>query len=178
MRLALDTCVVRSWQASDVTSLAVHANNRQIWENLRDRFPHPYTKTHGQDFVRRVLASQTQTSFAIDVGGDAVGGIGFMLRDDVERVSAEIGYWLGEAWWGRGICTEALRAMTHYAIEHHGLTRVFAVPYARNTASQRVLEKAGYVLEGRMRRSAVKDGVIIDQLLYAFLAPDATPPGV
>ena len=179
MQLTLETCVVRSWQLRDTASLVAHANNRRIWENLRDRFPYPYLKSHGQDFIRRVLAAQTQTSFAIDVGGDAVGGIGFMLHDDVERVSAEIGYWLGEAWWGRGICTEALRAVTGYAIEHHGLTRVFAVPYAHNTASQRVLEKSGYALEGRMRRSAVKDGVIVDQLLYAFVTPDqAQPPGI
>ena len=93
-----------------------------------------------------------------------------MLQPDVERVSAEIGYWLGEPFWGRGIVTEALIAVTRYAIATHGLTRVFAVPFASNTASCRVLEKAGYVLEGRLRRSAIKDGQIIDQLQYAFTA--------
>jgi ribosomal-protein-alanine N-acetyltransferase len=102
------------------------------------------------------------------VNGEAVGGIGFQLQGDVERVSAEIGYWLGEPFWRRGIATEALVALTKYALVTHGLTRVYAVPFASNTASCRVLEKAGYVLEGKLRRSAVKDGNITDQLQYAF----------
>jgi ribosomal-protein-alanine N-acetyltransferase len=168
MHLALASCRVRSWTAGDVPSLALHANNRRIWETLRDRFPHPYTRADALAFVRRVRSSLPETSFAIEVDAVAVGGIGFMLQHDVERVSAEIGYWLGEPYWGRGICTEALRAVTAHAIEHHGLTRVFAVPFAHNTASQRVLEKAGFQREGHMRRSAIKDGRICDQLLYAF----------
>ena len=110
-----------------------------------------------------------ETFFAIAVGGEAVGGIGFVLQQDVERVSAEIGYWLGEAFWGRGIVTEALAAVTRYAIEQHQLTRVFAVPFAYNAPSCRVLEKAGYVLEARLRRSAIKDGTVVDQLQYAFI---------
>jgi RimJ/RimL family protein N-acetyltransferase len=95
------------------------------------------------------------------------------MQHDVERVSAEIGYWLAEPFWGRGIATEALAAVTSYAIETHGFTRVFAVPFATNPASCRVLEKAGYVLEARLRRSAIKDGQVIDQLQYAFTAPVA-----
>src|SRR5204863_9899160 len=98
---------------------------------------------------------------------EAIGGVGFVLRPDVERVSAEIGYWLGEPFWGRGIATDALSAVTAYAIEQHQLTRVFAVPFAWNAASCRVLEKAGYVLEARLRRSAIKDGRMTDQLQYA-----------
>jgi RimJ/RimL family protein N-acetyltransferase len=110
-----------------------------------------------------------ETFFAIAVGDLAVGGIGFVLQSDVERISAEVGYWLGEAFWGRGIATEALVAVTKYAIERHRLTRLFAIPFAHNLGSCRVLEKAGYVLEGRLRRSAIKDGVILDQLQYAFV---------
>ena len=98
------------------------------------------------------------------------------LASDVERVSAEIGYWLGEACWGRGVCTEALAAVTAYALDTYGLTRVFAVPFAHNAASCRVLEKAGYTMEGRLRRSAIKDGRICDQLLYAFVPQAATAP--
>jgi [ribosomal protein S5]-alanine N-acetyltransferase len=105
-----------------------------------------------------------------------VGAIGFVMRTDVERVSAEIGYWVGEAFWGRGIATAALAAVTRYAIETHGLTRLFALPFAWNAASCRVLEKAGYVLEARLRRSAIKDGVIVDQMQYAFIAPDRELP--
>jgi RimJ/RimL family protein N-acetyltransferase len=155
-----------------VPSLVRHANNRRIWLNLRDRFPHPYTSSDGNSFIRRVRASQPETTFAIEVDNEAVGGIGFMLQPDVERVSAEIGYWLGEIHWGRGICTDALRGVTEYAIAQHGLTRVFALPFAHNVASCRVLEKAGFVLEGLLRRSAIKDGRIADQKLYAFIVED------
>jgi len=169
MRLSLTSCTVRSWEPGDVPSLVRHANNRRIWLNLRDRFPHPYTSGDGTSFIRRVRASQPQTTFAIELDNEAAGGIGFMLLPDVERVSAEIGYWLGETYWGRGVCTEALRAVTQYAIEQHGLTRVFALPFAHNAASCRVLEKAGFVLEGLLRRSAIKDGRIVDQKLYGFI---------
>jgi ribosomal-protein-alanine N-acetyltransferase len=165
----LRACEIRSWRWSDLESLVTHANNRNIWLNLRDRFPHPYTTRDGSAFLKHTRDQRPETAFAIVVNGAAAGGIGFQLRGDVERVSAEIGYWLGEPFWGRGITTEALVAVTGYAIATHGLTRVFAVPFAWNTASCRVLEKAGYVLEARMRRSAVKDGVITDQLQYAFI---------
>ena len=170
MRLSLRTCEVRSWLASDVPSLAAHANSRNIWINLRDRFPHPYTKADGRAFIRAVRKAQPETNFAIAVDGAAVGGIGFLLQFDVDRVSAEIGYWVGEALWGRGIATDALAAVTRYAIERHGLTRLFALPFTYNTASCRVLEKAGYVREGLLRRSAIKDGAIVDQFQYAFIA--------
>ena len=167
MKLLLPSCEVRSWQASDVSSLVRHANNRKIWENLRDRFPHPYTAREGQTFIRQARGMRPETFFAIVVNGEACGGIGFALQSDVDRVSAEVGYWLGEAYWGRGIVTEALVAVSRYAAEAHGLTRLFALPFAYNLASCRVLEKAGYVLEARLRRSAIKDGVIVDQFQYA-----------
>jgi RimJ/RimL family protein N-acetyltransferase len=108
MQIQLTSAQVRSWQLSDAESLAVHANNRNIWRNLRDAFPHPYTVADANAFIRSALAQVPETRLAIAVDGQAVGGIGFVLHDDVERVSAEIGYWLGEAFWGRGIMTEAL----------------------------------------------------------------------
>jgi RimJ/RimL family protein N-acetyltransferase len=168
MRLPLSRCDVRSWRTDDLTSLVAYADNRKIWLNLRDRFPHPYTRRAGREFLHSMVTQRPETAFAIDVGGEAVGGIGFLMMPDVERVSAEIGYWLAEPFWGRGMVTEAVVAVTRYAIETHGFTRMFAVPFASNAASCRVLEKAGYVLEGRLRRSAIKDGQIIDQLQYAF----------
>jgi ribosomal-protein-alanine N-acetyltransferase len=171
MRLALKTCTVRSWRESDVGSLPVHANNRKIWINLRDRFPHPYTAADARAFIQLATGMKPETCFAIEVDGQAVGGIGYVLHDDVDRVSAEIGYWLGETYWNRGITTEALGAVTALAIERHGLTRVYGVPFEYNLASCRVLEKCGYVLEGRLRRSAIKDGRVVDQLQYAFIAP-------
>ena len=184
MQLTLKTCDVRSWKPADADGIARHANNRRIWLNLRDAFPHPYTSHDARDFIKSVRARTPETTFAIAVNGEAIGSVGFVLRHDVERVSAEIGYWLAEPYWGRGIATEALVATTDYAIATHALTRVYALPFARNTASCRVLEKAGYALEGRLRRSAIKDGAIIDQLQYAFVVPETTlnvddllPPG-
>jgi ribosomal-protein-alanine N-acetyltransferase len=169
MVISLPTCIVRSWKASDAKAVVQHANNRKVWINLRDRFPHPYTERDARAFLETVHKSREDTFFAIEADGAAVGGIGFMLQQDVERVSAEIGYWLGEAYWGRGIATHALGAVTRHAIEHHQLTRLFALPFAYNAASCRVLEKCGYVLEGRLRRSAIKDGLVVDQLQYAYI---------
>jgi [ribosomal protein S5]-alanine N-acetyltransferase len=176
MNLVLQTCTVRSWTLADLASLVEHANNREIWINVRDRFPHPYTARDGREFIRTARRMQPETFFAIGVNGAAVGGIGFVLQADVERVSAEIGYWLGQRFWGRGIATEAVVHVTRHAIEQHGLTRVFALPFAYNVASCRVLEKAGYVLEARLHRSAIKNGNVVDQLQYAYIAPHNLQP--
>ena len=176
MKLTLKTCEVRTWRKSDLESVVRNANNRRIWLKLRDQFPYPYTKRDGQTFLRHMRDRDPETVFAIAVDGKAVGAIGFVLQKDVDSVSAEVGYWLGEPFWGRGIATEALVAITQYALENHRLTRLFAVPFASNTASCRVLEKAGYTLEGRLRRSAIKDGKIVDQLQYAFIAAESVDP--
>jgi len=167
VRLELARCTVRDWLRQDLDSLVRNANNRHIWINLRDRFPSPYTEGAGRQFLDHVATAQPTTVWAIEVGGQAVGGIGLDLHGDVERVSAEIGYWLGEPFWGRGVMTEALRGVTAVVFGQFELTRVFALPFADNTGSIRVLEKAGYQLEGRLRRSAIKEGVVRDQLLYA-----------
>ena len=174
MQLTLKTCVVRSWRTSDVESLARYANNRKIWLNLRDAFPHPYASRDARDYIRLARQRTPETAFAIAVRDEAVGSIGFVLHPDVERVSAEIGYWLAEPFWGRGITTEALVAITRHAIHAHQLTRIYAVPFAWNAASCRVLEKAGYVIEARLRCSAIKDGQLTDQMQYAFIAPPPT----
>jgi [ribosomal protein S5]-alanine N-acetyltransferase len=172
MRQVLSLCEVRSWSESDVASLALHANNPAIWRNLRDGAPEPYTADHAKGYITRVSEARPETAFAIVVDGGAVGSIGFTLGHNVERVSAELGYWLAEPYWGRGIATESVRAVTALAISEHGLTRVFALPFAWNTASCRVLEKAGFTLEARLRKSAIKEGRLTDQFLYAFVAPD------
>jgi len=160
-------CIVRSYRAADAASLARHGNNRRIWENLRDRFPHPYTETHAAEYIERVLAGTDHSSFAIEVDGEAAGGISLHPGSDIERIGAELGYWLGEAFWNRGITTSAIRLVTDYAFNKKRLERVFAVPFTTNAASCRALEKAGYEREGTMRRSAIKDGRIMDQYLYA-----------
>jgi RimJ/RimL family protein N-acetyltransferase len=169
VKIELSACEVRSWRTGDVDALAGHANNPRIALQLRDAFPQPYTTRHARAFIRRSRSDQPETNFAIAVGGEAAGAIGFVLKPDVERVSAEIGYWLAEPFWGRGLATEAVKAVTSHAVAHHGLTRVFALPFATNRASCRVLEKAGYTLEARLRRSAIKDGVIVDQMQYAYV---------
>jgi RimJ/RimL family protein N-acetyltransferase len=171
VKIALKTCLIRTWRASDLESLVENADSLNVWMNLRDQFPHPYTKRDGKTFLRHMRERRPETVFAIAVDGKAVGAIGFVLEKDVDRVSAEVGYWLGEQYWGRGIASEALGAITRHAFERHGLTRVFAVPFAYNKASCRVLEKNGYVLEGCLRRSAIKNGEIVDQFQYAFIAP-------
>jgi RimJ/RimL family protein N-acetyltransferase len=167
MQWSLGLCDVRSWRPGDATALVAHANNRAVWLNLRDRFPHPYTARDARAFLKSVVAARPETSFAIDVNGHAVGGIAFRMQTDVERVGAELGYWLGEPYWGRGIATAAVRAVTEHALTRHDLRRVFALPFAENRASARVLEKAGFTLEGVLRSSAIKDGRVLDQLLYA-----------
>jgi [ribosomal protein S5]-alanine N-acetyltransferase len=173
MRIPLARAEIRSWQLTDAESVAVHANNRKIWRNLRDAFPFPYTIDDASTYIQSALTREPETRFAIVVDGRAVGSIGFLLHGDVERVSAEIGYWLGEPFWGRDIMSEAVRATTQYAVQNHQLTRIYALPFEWNQASCRVLEKAGYTLEGRLRRSAIKDGQVIDQFLYAYVVPES-----
>jgi RimJ/RimL family protein N-acetyltransferase len=171
VRLTLKTCLVRPWATTDAESLQRHANNRNVSMHLRDRFPFPYEQEHATAFLSWLAQQPSPTVWAIEVSGEAVGGIGLELHSDVERVSAEIGYWLGETMWGRGIATEALMAVTKEAFARYEITRLYAVPFADHAASIRVLEKAGYVREGRMKQSAIKAGKIRDQLLYASYKP-------
>ena len=169
MELKLKTCSVRSWDWRDRDAMVRHANNRNVWINLRDRFPHPYTDADARRWLDSVVGQKPETNFAIAVADEAVGGIGFTLQHDVERRSAEIGYWLGQEFWGRGIATEALIAVTDYAFSNYDVCRLFAHVFDWNGPSARVLEKAGYVFEGRLRRSVIKDGKTIDQLAYAII---------
>lgn len=166
MRLELPSCVVRDWTPADLASLVYYANDRAVWMQLRDRFPHPYGEDDGRFFLERIATQVPTRVWAIEVNGVAAGGIGFEFFSDVERVSAEVGYWLGQPYWRRGIVTQALRAVTKEGFQRFDVTRIFALPFADNPGSIRVLEKAGYVLEGRLPQSAIKDGRIRDQLLF------------
>lgn len=167
MELRSSICTVRNYRPDDAPSLAKHGNNRRIWENLRDRFPHPYTETQASEYIAQLMQHADATSFAIDVGDVAVGGISLHVGSDIERIGAELGYWLGEEFWGRGIATAAIGLVTNFAFSKRSLIRVFAIPFTTNTASCRALEKAGFEREGLMRKSAIKDGRIRDQFLYA-----------
>jgi len=167
MEILLPTCSVRSWSWDDCDSLVHHANNRSVWINLRDRFPHPYTRNDARRWLEIVIDLQPVTNFAITVADTTVGAIGFSLQSDVSYRSAEVGYWVGEEFWGRGIATAALMAVSDYALTEFDICRLYAHVFEWNGASARVLEKAGYSLEGRLRKSVTKDNKTIDQLLYA-----------
>jgi [ribosomal protein S5]-alanine N-acetyltransferase len=167
MTLTGSLCRLRPWTVSDATSLVHHANNADVARQLRDRFPHPYRLEDARAFLKMATAADPPTNFAIVVAGEACGGLGFVPGSDVERFSAEVGYWIGQACWGRGIATEALRLFTAHAFDDLGLLRVFALPFADNAASIRVLEKAGFQREGTLRSSSVKFGQPRDQVLYA-----------
>jgi len=158
---------LRQWREGDEASLAANANNRKIWMNLRDAFPHPYTLKNAVLWIE--LSKESKTNFAIDVDGAAVGDIGLTLQTDLLRRNAEIGYWLGEDYWGRGIMTEAVRAVTEYAFETFDINRVYAGILEYNLSSARVLEKNGYVCEGRLRQACTKDGKSYDQLIYSMI---------
>ena len=164
-------CTVRAWRKADVAALVRHANNINVAKHLRDRFPHPYTTQDGKAFLKHATGSEDPTNLAIEVDGEAVGAIGYVPGRDVERFSAEIGYWLGETMWGRGIVTDALMLLTDHAFSRMNVLRMFALPFADNAGSVRVLEKAGYTREGLMRSSSVKYGLVKDQLLYARVNP-------
>lgn len=160
-------CTLRPWRTSDADALARHANNINVARHLRDRFPHPYTPDDARDFLRAVAGADPPTNFAIEVAGEAGGGLGFVAGSDVERFSAEVGYWLGETLWNRGIASEALELFTRYAFADLGLLRIYALPLADNGASIRVLEKAGFAREGTLRAGCVKYGEARDQVLFA-----------
>ncbi len=160
---------MRGWRPTDVPALVKYADNRNIWLNLRDRFPNPYCEEDAQEWIERANTQQSELSYAIASHEEAIGGIGLQLQQDVYRRSAEIGYWLAEPFWGQGIATKAVRALTEYAFSNLDLIRLYAMVFEWNPASVRVLEKAGYTSEGRLRKSVTKDGKTIDQLLYAIV---------
>lgn len=167
MRLDCGPCIVRDWQAGDRESLRHHADNRRVWRNLKDRFPHPYTLADADAWLALAHASPERTGWAIEVDGEAVGGIGLVPGTDVHARSAHVGYWLGEAYWGRGIATAAVRAVAALALGRLGYLRLEAPVFEWNPASMRVLEKCGFTREGVMRKSVIKDGEVIDSVLYA-----------
>ena len=172
MDLKLSRCHLRPWCADDGLALQRYADNRRIWINLRDLFPHPYTLANAHLFLELMAAEKPQTTFAIATESEAIGCIGLRLGADVHRRSAELGYWLGEPFWGRGIMTEAVGAFTARAFDDFDLVRIYAESFASNDASVRVLQKTGFAYEGRLRAHVFKDGQLLDALVYARLRGD------
>ncbi|QSR84940.1 GNAT family N-acetyltransferase [Methylacidimicrobium sp. B4] len=169
MRLECGLCTVRDWRLDDETALIAAANNRKVWRNLTHRFPHPYTQNHAREWLASLAATPEPTHWAIEVEGVAAGGIGVDRGEGVFAKSGHLGYWLGEPYWGRGIMTAAVRAVSEYALDHFGLVRLQSYVFAWNPASMRVLQKAGFVREGILRKSVYKDGECIDEALYALV---------
>lgn len=161
--------VLRPWREGDEPALVKYANNRNVWINLKDLFPHPYTMEDAEAWVQSQKDQDPPTNFAIANADEAIGAIGLRLQSDIYKRSAEVGYWLGEPFWGRGIATHAVRAMTEYAFEQFDLVRLYATVKEWNPASARVLEKCGFTREARLRKSATKDGQTGDLFLYALV---------
>lgn len=169
MDFRLERSTLRPWRTEDVEALVRHANDAAVAGNMSDGFPYPYTHEHAAAWIGRALRMEPQTCFAIEIGGQAAGGIGVVPLDDVYRRSGEIGYWLGRAFWNRGIVTEAVHAVTEFAFRELDLLRVQTGIFEWNPASMRVLEKCGYVREGVQRRAVSKNGRLGDRVLYARL---------
>jgi [ribosomal protein S5]-alanine N-acetyltransferase len=167
MQFVLERCTVRPWRLDDAQSLARHANNRKVWLVVRDLFPHPYTIQNAHEFLQRTISEQSAMKFCIEIEGVAVGGIGVHPGEDVHRHTATVGYWLGEEFWGRGIMTDVVIAVTDFCFDNFPLRRISAEVFSNNPASSRVLEKAGFTFEGRLKYHVLKDGKLLDSLLYA-----------
>lgn len=165
-------CILRKWKDSDLESLVKNASNYNIARNLRDAFPYPYTIEDGEEWIEFAKNEEWGYNFAIVVNNEAIGCIGLIVGKDIERKSSEVGYWLGEDHWGKGIASSALKGTVKFAFNELHLERIFAVPLEHNIASRKVLEKNNFVLEGILRNSVVKSGKIYNQALYGRIRDD------
>lgn len=163
--------ILREWRESDAEAVALAADNKKIADNLRDVFPHPYTLADAGCFISDCIAQgeNGQLTRAIEIDGKAVGSIAVYVQSDVARRSAELGYWLKEDLWGKGIMPAAVREICRLAFEKFDLLRIYAEPFERNIASRRVLEKCGFRLEGVMQNSVYKNGEVLSSCMYALL---------
>ncbi|UTA67928.1 GNAT family N-acetyltransferase [Emticicia sp. 21SJ11W-3] len=160
---------LRKWQAGDEPSLAENANNYRIWRNLKDIFPHPYTITDAFEWVK--LARNTSENYAIVVENKAVGGIGILLKDDIYCRNAEIGYWLGEPYWNKGIMSAAIEEVTDFTFANYPIHRIYAGVFEYNTGSMRALQKAGYEKEAVLKHALFKEGQLYDEHIFARYRP-------
>ena len=166
----LPGCALRPWRPADRDNLVRHADNRLVWRNLTDTFPHPYTPQDADGWLALCAQPGRSVHLAITVDDAAVGGVGAIAGHGIGCAGADFGYWLGQAFWGRGIATAAARALADQLLGTGAFARLQASVFAWNPASMRVLEKAGFVREGVLRHSVTKDGCLIDSVLYARTA--------
>ena len=163
---------IRAWNINDLDNLVKHANNQNISKFMTDAFPYPYTKEHGEKFIEMAVSHHPTRLFAIIVDNEAVGGIGIHPQTDIMRKNAELGYWLSEEHWGKGIITNAIKEMVTYAFENFEITRIYARPFGNNIASQKVLQKAGLQLEARLKNTIYKNNEYLDELIFSIRKSD------
>ncbi len=169
MMIRCNKCILRKWKSTDLENMVENANNYNVACNLRDAFPYPYTVEDGKEWIEFARNEEWGYYFAITVNNKAIGGIGLIVGKDIERKSSEVGYWLGEDYWGKGIVSSALNGIVEFAFNDLKLERIFAVPLEHNIASRRVLDKNGFALEGILRNSVIKSGKMYNQALYAII---------
>lgn len=161
--------ILRPFRITDKKSLTKHANNKKISDNLRDRFPYPYTEEDAEWFINFVLADNDPVkNFVIEINGEAAGAIGITPDEDVFRLNAEIGYWLGEEYWGKGIMTAVIKATVKHVFENLGIKRIYATPFATTIGSIKALEKAGFKKEATIKNGAIKNNKILDYYIYSI----------
>jgi RimJ/RimL family protein N-acetyltransferase len=171
-RIDLGNIILRNWQKKDIKSLAKHANNKKIWDNLRDEFPYPYTEMAAKQWIAIANQDDPLTNFAIEYKGSAIGGIGIILKSDVFRKNAEIGYWIGEKYWNKGIATKVVNAMVNYSFQNFNIVRIFANVFETNVASIRVLEKCKFKKEAILEKAVIKNNKVQNCYIYSILKED------
>lgn len=167
-----DVFRIRTWERDDAASLSAHANDADIARFMTDTFPYPYSLAHAGQFISMALSQDPARLFAIEVNGEAAGGIGLHPQQDIMRLNAELGYWLGSKFHGRGIISSAIPAVVGYGFRAFDIQRIFARPFGNNIASRRVLEKCGFALEARIPKNIIKNGEMLDELIYAIRRTD------
>ena len=162
---------IRKWRIDDKFDLAIILNNLKILNNLRDGLPYPYTENDAEDFIRAMLSADKDNTFAFAITLDdkAIGSIGVFRQDNIHCKTAEMGYYIGEPYWGNGYMTNAIKQACEYVFEKTDIIRIYAEPFAHNIASCRALEKAGFQYEGTLKSNAVKRGSIVDMKMYALV---------
>lgn len=167
-------CRIRKWELSDAADLAAALSNKKVQENLRDGLPYPYTEQDGTNYISAMIsAPESETfAFAITVDQKVIGSIGVFRQGNIHRQTAELGYYIAEECWGKGIMSEAVKQICEYVFGKSDIIRIYAEPFAHNAASCRVLEKAGFQYEGTLRKNAVKNGKVIDMKIYSLLKTD------
>jgi len=171
-QISSDNYQIRSFKPSDKISIVKYANNYNIFKNLRDLFPHPYTNSDAEEWLKIVCNQTPEQNFAIANKKELIGGIGLAPQNDVNRFSAEIGYWLAEPFWGKGITTKTVKIFIEFTFKNFHFNRIFANVFEGNISSEKVLQKAGFELEGKLKKAVYKEGRFLDQYVYSILKRD------